>query len=41
VETFIENNWQWLLSGSGGVAVVGTVWGFFRRKKTSEDKDPV
>jgi hypothetical protein len=40
-ETFIENNWQWLLSGSGGVAVVGTVWGFFRRKKTPGDDDPV
>jgi hypothetical protein len=40
-ETFIENNWQWLLSGSGGVAVVGTVWSFFRRKKTPSDNDPV
>lgn len=32
-EKFIENNWQWLLSSGGGVAVVGTIWGFFRRKK--------
>jgi hypothetical protein len=40
-EKFIENNWQWLLSGSGGVAVAGAMWKLFKRKKEDEDNDPV
>jgi hypothetical protein len=40
-EKFIENNWQWMLSGTGGVAVVGTLWKLFKRKKESGDDDPV
>ncbi|HEX2919514.1 MAG TPA: hypothetical protein VHN81_13435 [Edaphobacter sp.] len=40
-EKFIQNNWQWLLSGGGGVAVAGAVWKLFKRKKESGDDDPV
>jgi hypothetical protein len=40
-EKFVQNNWQWLLSGTGGVAVVGGVWKFFKRKKEPGDDDPV
>lgn len=40
-EKFIQNNWQWLLSGTGGAAVAGTVWKLFKRKKESGDDDPV
>lgn len=40
-EKFVQNNWQWLLSGTGGVAVAGTVWKLFKRKKESGDDDPV
>jgi hypothetical protein len=40
-EKFVENNWQWMLSGTGGVAVVGAGWKLFKRKKESGDDDPV
>jgi len=40
-EKFIQNNWQWLLSGGGGVAVAGAVWKLFKRKKEAGDDDPV
>lgn len=40
-EKFVQNNWQWMLSGTGGVAVIGAVWKLFKRKKESGDDDPV
>jgi hypothetical protein len=40
-EKFIQNNWQWLLSGTGGVAVAGTVWKLFKRKKEPGGDDLV
>jgi hypothetical protein len=39
VETFVGNNWQWLISGTGGLAVVGGLWNRLRRKK-SGGEDP-
>jgi hypothetical protein len=38
---FVGTNWQWMLSGTGGVAVVTGIWGWIRRKKKPEDNDPV
>ena len=37
VESFVGNNWQWLISGTGGLAVVGGLWNRVRRKKRVED----
>ena len=31
-EKFIENNWQWMISGTGGLAIVGGLWNRLRRK---------
>jgi hypothetical protein len=33
VESFVGNNWQWLISGTGGLAIVGGLWNRVRRKK--------
>jgi hypothetical protein len=40
-EKFVQNNWQWMLSGTGGVAVVGGIWKLFKRKKDPGEDDPV
>jgi len=40
LETFVGNNWQWLISGTGGLAVVGGLWNRVRRKKNLPVDDP-
>jgi hypothetical protein len=40
LETFVGNNWQWLISGTGGLAVEGGLWNRVRRKKNLPVDDP-